>query len=61
VGLGAGALGIGALAYAVHRVHIVVTLDGNQVGLIVGGALILLGALASSGLVSSGKQHEAGP
>jgi MFS family permease len=54
VGLGAGALGIGALAHAVHRVHVVVTLDGNQVGLIVGGALILLGAAASSGVAGTG-------
>jgi len=50
VGLGVGALGIGALAHSVHRVKFLVTLDGNQVGLIAGGAMILLGAVASSGV-----------
>jgi dTMP kinase len=54
VGLGLGALGIGALASSIHEITIgsggaSVTLDGNQVGLIVGGAIILLGAVASSG------------
>jgi dTMP kinase len=53
VGLGAGALGIGAVAHAVHRVHVLVTLDGNQVGLAVGGGLILLGAAASSGVAGT--------
>lgn len=52
LGLGAGALGIGAIAHAVRTLHVgPLTLDGNQVGLIVGGALILLGAVASSGLL----------
>jgi MFS family permease len=49
VGLGLGALGIGALAHSISSVHVIRTLDGNQVGLIVGGGLILLGAVASSG------------
>ncbi len=49
VGLGLGALGIGALAHSVSSVHLIRTLDGNQVGLFVGGGLILLGAVASSG------------
>jgi len=54
VGLGVGALGIGALAAAVGTVHLIVSLDGNQVGLLAGGALILLGALAASGVTRPG-------
>ena len=50
IGLGVGALGVGALAHSVRRIHVIISLDGNQVGLISGGALILLGAVASSGL-----------
>lgn len=50
VGLGAGALGVGALAHYVRHVKLIISLDGNQVGLIAGGILILLGAAASSGL-----------
>ncbi len=53
VGLGAGALGIGALAHSIHRLRIGIgraafTIDGNQLGLVAGGILILLGALAAS-------------
>ncbi len=52
LGLGAGALGIGALARAFPTVTLgPVTLDGNQIGLIAGGTLILLGAAASLGAV----------
>ena len=54
VGLGVGALGIGALAHGVHRVRLWVTLDGNQVGLLAGGTLILLGAVASSSVAREG-------
>jgi dTMP kinase len=54
VGLGVGALGIGALAHSIHRLDVGVTLDGNQVGLIAGGVLILLGALASSRVATVG-------
>ena len=55
IGLGAGALGIGALAHSIGHLRVgagkaSVTLDGNQVGLLVGGALILLGAVASLGV-----------
>jgi MFS family permease len=50
VGLGAGALGIGAVAHSIKRLHLIITIDGNQFGLIVGGGLILLGALAASGV-----------
>lgn len=50
VGLGAGALGVGALAHYVRHVKVIISLDGNQVGLFAGGVLILLGAMASSGL-----------
>jgi dTMP kinase len=54
VGLGAGALGIGALAHSIRHVDVgFVSLDGNQVGMIVGGALIMLGAVASSGVTRS--------
>jgi dTMP kinase len=51
VGLGAGALGMGALAHSIHRLDVGITLDGNQVGLLVGGALILVGALAATGIL----------
>ena len=54
VGLGLGALGIGAVAHSIGEVHVGITLDGNQVGLIAGGVLILLGALASSGVTRQG-------
>jgi len=54
VGLGAGALGIGAIAHSIKRLHLLITLDGNQVGLVAGGVLILLGALASSGVARRG-------
>ena len=54
VGLGVGALGIGALAATVGNVHVIVSLDGNQVGLLAGGVLILLGALAASGVTRQG-------
>jgi len=54
VGLGAGALGVGALAHSVQHVKLIISLDGNQVGLIAGGILILLGAMASSGLRLAG-------
>lgn len=54
VGLGIGALGIGGLATKIKRVDIVITLDGNQVGMIVGGILILLGAIAANGVARRG-------
>lgn len=50
IGLGAGALGIGGLANAIDEVRLGITLDGNQVGLLVGGGMILLGAMASAGV-----------
>ena len=51
VGLGAGALGIGGLAHGLGSLRLgFVHLDGNQVGMIVGGILILLGAAAASGV-----------
>jgi hypothetical protein len=58
VGLGAGALGIGYLAHQIHKVKILVTLDGNQIGLIAGGILILLGAMASAGVARPGAWTE---
>ncbi|HEX9824760.1 MAG TPA: MFS transporter, partial [Actinomycetota bacterium] len=56
--LAVGALGIGGAAQGIGEVSIGVdparvTLDGNQVGLVMGGTLILLGALASRGVVAS--------
>jgi dTMP kinase len=54
VGLGAGALGVGALAHYVRHVKLIISLDGNQVGLIAGGTLIILGAVAASGLRLAG-------
>ena len=54
VGLGAGALGVGALAHYVRHVKLIISLDGNQVGLIAGGTLIILGAMAASGLRLAG-------
>lgn len=54
VGLGVGALGVGAIAHAVGTIHWIVSLDGNQVGLLAGGGLILLGALAASGVTRHG-------
>jgi dTMP kinase len=54
VGLGVGAIGIGALAHSIKRLHLIVTLDGNQVGLLAGGTLIILGAVAASGVARQG-------
>jgi dTMP kinase len=54
IGLGVGALGIGALAQSIDEVKLLITLDGNQVGLIAGGILILLGAAASAGIARPG-------
>jgi dTMP kinase len=54
VGLGAGAIGIGALAHWVGPISLgFVSLDGNQLGMIVGGALIIGGAVASAGITRS--------
>ena len=50
LGLGAGALGMGAVAQLISSVNLgAVRLDGNQVALVVGGILILLGAVAGMG------------
>jgi hypothetical protein len=58
LGLALGALGIGGLASLIEpfalgigglRVH----LDGNQVGLIVGGGVILAGAVIARGVTSA--------
>jgi dTMP kinase len=51
VGLGLGALGIGALARAASRGRPFGSLDGNQVGMLAGGAVIILGALAAAGVI----------
>jgi len=60
VGLGVGALGIGAMAHSIDEIKVgfgaaSLHLDGNQVGLLAGGVLILLGAGASSGVAQSGR------
>ena len=50
VGLGAGALGMGALAQSVRSLDLgLVRFDGNQVGLVAGGSLIVFGAFAATG------------
>jgi predicted MFS family arabinose efflux permease len=51
VGLGLGALGIGWLAHEAAALHLPLSLDGNQVGLLTGAVLILLGAIAASGVL----------
>jgi hypothetical protein len=61
VGLGAGAVGIGALAHSIHRLHMIVTLDGNQVGLFAGGVLIFMGAVAASGVAGPGRRPSPAP
>lgn len=48
-GLGLGALGIGWLAHAADELSL--GFDGNQVGLLAGGILILLGAAAAGGVL----------
>ena len=58
VGLAAGALGIGGLAQSIDRLRVgPINLDGNQLGMIVGGTLIILGAAASSGVVRSTRER----
>jgi len=59
IGLGAGSIGVGALAHSIKQVNVLINLDGNQVGLITGGILILLGAVASSGFGRSPSSHRA--
>jgi dTMP kinase len=50
VGLGLGALGMGAIAHGITSLDLgLIELDGNQVGLIVGGSLIIFGAFAATG------------
>jgi dTMP kinase len=49
VGLGLGALGIGWLAHAAGELSLAV--DGNQVGLLAGAVLILLGAVAAGAVL----------
>jgi dTMP kinase len=56
IGLGAGALGMGAVAQSIDVIHpgiggIDVRMDGNQVGMFAGGLIILIGALAASGVL----------
>lgn len=60
VSLAVGALGVGGAAGAVDRLSIGVGsvrlhLDGNQFGLILGGGIILLGALAAGGVVRAAR------
>jgi MFS family permease len=51
LGLGLGALGIGWLAHEAGRLSL--PLDGNQVALLAGAVLILLGAAAAGGVLRS--------
>jgi dTMP kinase len=58
IGLAAGALGIGGLAQSIDGVNLgPVHLDGNQIGMIAGGVLIILGAGASAGVVRTSREH----
>jgi dTMP kinase len=59
VGLGAGALGMGAVARSVGPIDVGIRLDGNQIGMLAGGGIILLGALASSGVLGRKELREA--
>lgn len=62
VALAAGALGIGGLAAGVDALRLGgLELDGNQVGLAVGGLLILLGAAATGRLTSPADPPAPGP
>ena len=46
IGLGTGAISVGALATSIKHIHFLVfTLDGNQFGLLVSGVFIIAGAL----------------
>jgi hypothetical protein len=56
VGLGAGALGMGALAVNVPSVHFIIDLDGYQLGMLAGGSFILLGGLAASGVLRTPRE-----
>ena len=58
VGLGLGALGIGGLAHSVRELSIPFTVDGNQVGLLAGAALILLGSVASVGVLREASRQQ---
>jgi dTMP kinase len=51
VGLGLGALGVGWLAHEAGSLHLPLSLDGNQIGLLTGAVLILLGAIAAGGVL----------
>jgi dTMP kinase len=51
VGLGLGALGVGWLAHEAANLKLPLPLDGNQVGLLTGAVLIILGAIAASGVL----------
>ena len=56
VGLGAGALGMGAIASNIDVLHpgiggLDIKMDGNQIGMFAGGIVILTGALAASGVL----------
>src|SRR5204863_664023 len=56
VGLGAGALGMGAIASNIDVLHPGIggpdiKMDGNQIGMFAGGIVILAGALAASGVL----------
>jgi hypothetical protein len=51
VGLGLGALGVGWLAHEAAGFRLPLSLDGNQVGLLTGSVLIILGAIAAAGVL----------
>lgn len=53
LGIGGAAQGLGGFSVGVEPVKL--NLDGNQIGMLMGGVLILLGALASGGVVRAGE------
>lgn len=62
VALAAGALGVGGAATVIDRVPLgFTTLDGNQFGFVVGGALILFGGLAARRVVDDGERGRSTP
>jgi len=62
VALAVGALGIGGLASGIEAVELGgLRLDGNQVGLALGGVLILLGATAAGPVTSRADPPAPGP
>lgn len=62
LGLGLGALSIGTLAHSIHSIKLIITLDGNQFGMLVSGVLILMGAAMSAWrvIIQTGQRYQNG-